>query len=775
MDVAVTAVFATAIVAPWLVRRLGRHSGWILALSPLAITVYLLGLAPRVAGGAVLSLRRAWAPGLDVSASFRLDGLSLLLGLLVVGIGTLVVIYAGGYLSDTPQRDRFFALLFLFMGSMLGLVLADNLLLLFIFWELTSLASYLLIGFKHDQAKARKAALQALLVTGSGGLALLAGLVLLAQVGGSWELSALLDQGARVQADPRFPLLLALILLGAFTKSAQFPFHFWLPNAMAAPTPVSAYLHSATMVKAGVYLLARLHPTLAGGPTWSVTLTLVGALTAFVGAWLAWQKRDLKQILAYSTISALGTLVLLLGVGTPTALKTAMLFLLVHALYKGALFMTAGTIEHETGSRDLGDLGGLARAMPLTLAGVALGALSMAGLPPLPGFLSKEYLYETTLAAGPWAAALTGAAWLTNVLLVVAAAVLIARPFRGSRRPAERPVHEGPPSLWLGPLVLGALALASGALIGPLADGLLAPAAGSVAGAPFKVSFAWWSGLTPMLALSALTVAAGLGAYAAYDRARTAAGRLDALSARLGPARAYEASLDGLQALAREQTRLIQSGYLRTYVKWVLVFLLLLVGGALLGGRAVVLARPTVPAQPHEVALAVVIVAATLLAVTSRSRLTAVAALGVVGFALALFYVFFNAPDLAMTQFAVETLTVILFVLVLYRLPRFTQLTSVATRRRDAALAVTVGLLMAALVLTVTASPIETRLTPYFAANSLALAKGRNIVNVILVDFRGLDTIGEITVLAVAAIGVFALIRAGRRRRASADATEATS
>ena len=397
MEVAVGILFGAAVFAPLLDHLFKRWVGVMLALLPLALTAYFASLIPIIADGAVIQANYSWVPQLGIGISFRLDGLSLLMALLVCGIGTLVILYASGYLREHEQSGRFYALIFMFMGAMLGLVLADDLLLLFIFWELTSISSYLLIGFKHEQEKARKSALQALLVTSSGGLALLAGFILLAQVSGSWDLTALLAQSGTVQDEVFYNVILLLVLLGAFTKSAQFPFHFWLPNAMSAPTPVSAYLHSATMVKAGVYLLARFFPILGGTEAWSLALVSVGAVTAVMGAWLSWQKVDLKQILAYSTISSLGILMLLLGVGTDLALKTAVLVLLGHALYKGALFMIAGSIDHEVGTRNVNQLVGLARKMPLTLVGALIAALSMAGVLPTLGFLGKEYLYDTML------------------------------------------------------------------------------------------------------------------------------------------------------------------------------------------------------------------------------------------------------------------------------------------------------------------------------------------------------------------------------------------
>jgi multicomponent Na+:H+ antiporter subunit A len=390
MIFAVLSGFMLAIIAPWLHRLTRGATGWLLALLPAGLAVYFASLLGSVANGEAITISRPWATGLGINLSFYVDGLSLLFALMITGIGALVIIYAGSYLAGKPQLTRFYTLVLMFMASMLGVVLAGNLITIFVFWELTSLTSFLLIGLDHDRPGARAAALQALLVTGGGGLALMAGLLLMGQIGGSLELATLLSNGNAVREHALYVPVLLLILLGAFTKSAQTPFHFWLPNAMEAPTPVSAYLHSATMVKAGVYLLARLSPLLGGTDEWHYLVTGAGIVTMLLGALLALVQTDLKRILAYSTVSTLGALVLLLGLDTTLSVKAAMLFLLVHALYKGALFLVAGILDHETGTRDIRRLGGLARAMPITAAAAVLAALSMAGLPPMLGFINKE-------------------------------------------------------------------------------------------------------------------------------------------------------------------------------------------------------------------------------------------------------------------------------------------------------------------------------------------------------------------------------------------------
>jgi multicomponent Na+:H+ antiporter subunit A len=759
MAVGVFSGFLLALVAPGLYRLTGRAAGWALAILPLSLTVYFASFLGAIASGDAFHVRQDWVPALGVNLSFTLDGLSLLFALLISGVGALILVYAGGYLAGHRQLGRLYAFLLMFMASMLGLVLADNVLALFVFWELTSISSYLLIGFDHERIEARTAALQALLVTGGGGLALMAGLLLLGQAGGSLELSTLLAQGDHLRSHPLYAPALLLILAGAFTKSAQFPFHFWLPAAMEAPTPVSAYLHSATMVKAGVYLLARLSPALGGTDLWIGIVSAVGAVTMLVGGGLALGQSDLKRILAYSTVSALGMLTLFLGLGGPLAVQAAMAFLAGHALYKGALFLVAGALDHETGTRDVDRLGGLGRLMPVTALVAGAAALSMAGLPPLFGFIAKELSYEATMHS-PAAMWITAVAVATNVLLVGAAGLVGLGPFLGKALPTPRQAHEAPLSLLLGPLVLAGLGIAFGLWPRWGAEGLVSAASTSILGQPASTHLALWHGLTPALALSAATLAGGVGVYAGRGRLRKAASWLG--TARWGPAGWFDLALNGLNGLALGQTRLLQSGYLRYYLMITVAATTGLVGYALVGRGALTAAFDWSDLRFYEGGLAVLILLAVLAAVLLKPRLAAVAALGVVGYSVALIFVLFGAPDLAMTQFLVETLTVILFVLVFYHLPESRIVSDGAARWRDAALAMGAGALMTTLVLVGTPENFPP-ISSYFAEHSVTQGHGRNIVNVILVDFRGLDTLGEITVLAVAAVGVYALLKLRRR------------
>ena len=738
----------------------GRAAGWILALPLLALAVYFARLLPVVAAGETFLVARDWVPSLGLRLSFLLDGLSLLFVLMICSIGALVLIYAGGYMAGRSYLGRFFTFLVLFTVSMLGLVLADNLLLLYVFWELTSISSYFLIGFESERAKARAAALQALLVTGGGGLALLAGVILLGQAGGSFEVSELLNQGDVLRAHPLYVPALLLILAGAFTKSAQFPFHFWLPGAMEAPTPVSAYLHSATMVKAGVYLLARLSPALGGTDWWLWSVAGVGGVTMLVAAWLALTQFDLKRILAYSTVSALGMLTFLIGLGGSLAIQAAMAYLIGHALYKGALFFVAGSVDHETGTRDINHLSGLARPMPLTALAAAVAAFSMAGLPPLFGFIAKELSYEAALHA-PAMVWITAAAVTANIFLVAVAVMVGLRPFLGKARPTPQPAHEAPLSMLLGPLVLGALSILFGLWPAGAADALVSAATSAVMAEETSIHLVLWHGLTPALALSAVTLAGGIAVYVATGWIRRGAARFERVG-QWGPAGWYELSLKGLNGLAEAQTNLLQSGYLRYYLMITVAATVALVSYALFGRGTWTAAVDWTNLRIHEVGLAALMLLAILAALMMKSRLAAIAALGVVGYGVSLVYVLFGAPDLAMTQFLVETLTVILFVLVFYHLPEGKVVSERFARWRDAALAISVGALMTALVLVGTPENYPP-ISGFFDEHSVEQGHGRNVVNVILVDFRALDTMGEITVLSVAAAGVYALLKLRKR------------
>ncbi len=752
--------FAGAILAPWICKKSGRSiSGWLLATIPAAITVHLFFLLPGIINGQTIRESTSWIPALAIDFSFYLDGLSLLFALLVSGIGTLIVIYGSAYLEESRHLGRFYSFTLLFMGAMLGLVLADNLVTLFIYWELTGISSYLLIGYKHHSEASRRAALQALLVTGAGGLALLAGFIILGNLKGSYELSELIMMQGMTQENSLYVPVMLLILAGAFTKSAQFPFHFWLPNAMEAPTPVSAYLHSATMVKAGIYLLSRLNPVLGNTAFWHISLSLAGAVTMLYGAILAVRQHDLKKMLAYSTISALGTLVLLLGIDTQEAFKAAFIFMIVHALYKGALFMITGIIDHYTATRDIRKLTALAKRLPLINPAVILAALSMAGLPPLLGFISKELVYEAKMQAPNAAWLITTFGVAANMLMVALAGRILMKPFFSKPAKGETIRAEKlRPAYWFGPLLLSMIGLIVGMFPDLLGTVLLEPALAAIDARFIDIKLALWHGFNPVLLLSLLTFAGGILIYLLlrqyYDQFLKV--RLpDMLKADM----LYDTFLTAFTRSAEIITNSIQNGMLRRYLFIIISFPLLIIVVYIILRQT-----PIEPIPPDDITIggvlfSIMIVSAALVAAFTRSRLMAIVALGVIGFSVALIFLSYGAPDLAITQFSVETLAVIVFVLVLRKLPRFRPYTRLSARLRDGILAGTVGLGMSIFAYAILSAPVDKTVSSFYAMNSYLQARGKNVVNVILVDFRSLDTLGEISVLLVAAVGIIAMMR----------------
>ena len=756
---AILSTFVLAALAPWVHRLTGRFSGWVLALLPAALFVYFASFLPQISAGEVVVIVTPWMPGLDIQLSFLVDGLSLLFALLISGIGFFIISYAGRYLEGERDLGRFYVVMLAFMGSMLGLVLADNLIAMFVFWELTSVTSYLLIGYNHEDLKARKAALQGLIVTVGGGLALLAGIVMLAIAGGSYELSEILNSGDAVREYALYSPMLILILLGAFTKSAQVPFHFWLPNAMAAPTPVSAYLHSATMVKAGIYLLARLNPSLGGTEVWFTVLALFGAVTMFVGVFLSFRSTGVKSVLAYSTVMALGTLTMLIGIGTDAALLAAMAFLLAHSLYKGALFLVAGILDHEAGAKDFLQTGGLRAALPVTSAFAILAALSMAGVLPLFGFVAKELMLESVLGAPGLVPLLALLAIASAILGVGVAAIVGIRPWFGPRVATPKTPHEAPPALIAGPAVLASLGLVFGLGTGLAEDGILAAAAQAVnGGVPVDAYLALWHGLNWPLAISVLALVGGLFLYSRWDRVRAHLAWVDTAS-RYGPERGYDKMMDGIVSFSDWQTRLLQSGYLRFYIMFVILTTALMVGITAQIYDVSVGPLAIADLRLYEIAIVVIMAFSALYAVLTRSRLGAVAALGSFGFTVALVFVLFSALDVGITQILVETLTVILLVLVLFRLPGFLGLSPWWVKLRDATIALAAGGMVTLLILSTHSAREFDSIAQELVEWSVPEGYGRNVVNVILVDFRTLDTLGEIFVLALAAVGVYAMIR----------------
>lgn len=762
LTITVLSGFFFSLVTPGLVRIFRARAGWIIATLPAGLFTYLAFQLPLVSAGQSIRTEWPWSPSLGLSLSLQLDGLGLLFALLISGIGALVTIYAGDYMQGRDDIGRFYMYLLMFMAAMLGVALADNLIALFVFWELTSVTSYLLIGFDHDRPESREGARKALLITATGGLAMMAGFILLGEMAGTYEISQISNIKYQISNSLYIPALV-LILLGAFTKSAQWPFHIWLPDAMQAPTPVSAYLHSATMVKAGVYLLARLSPTLGGTDVWFYVVSSVGLITLLVGGLVALKQTDLKAILAYTTIGWLGALVMLLGWGTHYAVEAAAVGVLAHALYKGAMFLIVGGVDHETHTRDIRQLSGLRQTMPISAALMGLAAGSMAGLPLWFGFIAKELLLEAALHSG-YPSAL---AWLAPALVVLASALNVAIAWRVFHGVFFGPVadfggkhiHDPHLAMLLGPGALGVLSVILGVWPG-LANGLAAQASSAVLGEAAQVKLALWHGVNTPLMLSLTALAVGTGLYVVYGRAATWLTR--ALGVSLNSV--YNGAMDGLYSFAQVTTRALQNGTLRHYLMIILVAAMGLIGYALIGhGWELIhvseLTQIELPGL-YEVLLSGVIVVTAFMVTRAQGRLTAIAGMGVIGAMVSLFFVLFSAPDLALTQLIIETLMVIVFLLVFHFLPRFFQEQTLGlARARDIAVSLSVGLAAGGLVLFAIGQPVESSLAEYFIANSYKLAHGRNVVNVILVDFRGLDTLGEISVLTIAATGIYALLK----------------
>ena len=751
---------ATLLFVP--IKHTGRVSSFSFLL-PLSLFIYFGSKSISIStDNGIRESILSYSSIVDFSLQINFDGLAWLFVALITGIGTLIFWYAGAYMNGKKETLRLLAFLSLFMSAMLGVVLMDHLLALFVFWELTSISSFFLIGFKFREEASRLSALKALAVTGSGGLVMLAGFIMLGETAGSYYISDLVNTRLYESHPVEYLPIFILILIGAITKSAQFPFHFWLPGAMKAPTPVSAYLHSATMVKAGVYLLARLSPVLGGNDIWSWTLMTIGAFTMVYAAFQSLLKYDLKSILAFTTVSALGIMVFLIGVDTEQAVFAALLFILVHALYKATLFMVAGTIDHESGSRDIRQLAGLYRYMPILAFAGILGALSSGGVPPFVGFIGKDAFYEAALHAhGEWFVIFISLAVITGVMLFVSGFTAGVKPFFGKMNnnitlPGE---HDHGKALVFAPLLLGVLGLILGIIPMIAEHFFIEQAFVSVFRQSFSLHVAIWHGFNLVLLLSFVTLVLGTLIYFILKNDTK---RFKFL--RGGNAIDTETALIDFSKLFNKGalfiTSNLQNGYLSKYIRVIMIF----VSGVLIyklsigqGFRLDVdsLTRLTI----YEIITIFLLSVSIVLTVVSRSRLVAVAFMGVVGLSICLIFVFYSAPDLAMTQFTIDTLTVILFVLVLFKLPKFIPFKFGWRHVVDGIIAMTFGTIMALLALEALEYPPNREISKFYADNSYILAKGKNIVNVILVDFRGADTIVEIVVLTIAAIGVFSLLK----------------
>ncbi|WP_230530040.1 monovalent cation/H+ antiporter subunit A [Microvirga roseola] len=755
---------------PPLAIKSGRNVCALVTLLPtVAALVLLLAAAPTVYAGGVVRAQYEWLPQFGLSYSIFIDGLGLFFAGMILGIGLLIIIYARYYLSPKDPMGRFYAYLLLFQGAMVGVVLSDNILLLATFWELTSLSSFLLIGYWRHLPGGRQGARMALVVTGGGGLLLLAGLLLLGRIAGSYELSEILQRGDMVRASPLYVPMLLLVLGGAFTKSAQFPFHFWLPHAMAAPTPVSAYLHSATMVKAGVFLLARLWPVLAGTEIWILIVSLVGLITMLVGAWIALFKDDLKAILAYSTVSHLGLMTMLLGFGTPMAAVAAVFHILNHATFKAALFMSVGIVDHEAGTRDIRRLGGLLYLMPITGTLALIAAGSMAGLPLLNGFLSKEMMLEEAAHA-----AYAGNAWIVPALATLGALLSVAYSARLAikvylgpvRSDYPHPPHDPPAGLWLPVAVLVAPVIAIGLLPALVATRVVSQTALAVIGGePLPIfKLALWHGVTPALLMSILAFAGGLGAFVAWSA-------LDRLRLSLPPPEAkriFDATVSAAVTGSRAAIAALHTGSLPRYFA-VIVGTILIVGIAgFASGSYSPGMRPMLPVNAPAFTVWAILIATCAVTIAAHgNRLLALILSSMVGLGVSLAFLQFSAPDLALTQISADVVTTILLLLALNLLPRTTpRETGHARKFRDGAIAGLAGLGIGGLAYAVMTTDLQS-ISSYHIAQSKPGGGGTNVVNVILVDFRGFDTFGEIIVLCIAALAIYALLESSLRGAAA--------
>lgn len=725
----------------------------------------VLAQAPTVFAGQHILTGWQWLPELGLNLTFRMDGLGLLFALLILVIGLLVILYASYYLSADDPMPRFYAFLLLFMSAMLGIVLSENLLLMMVFWELTSLSSFLLIGYWKHRTDARQGARMALTVTGAGGLALLGGILLIGHIVGSFELSTVLAEGERLKNDPLYPLVLVLILLGAFTKSAQFPFHFWLPHAMAAPTPVSAYLHSATMVKAGIFLLARLFPALAGTDLWFFMVSGAGLATLLLAAYLALLQHDLKGLLAYSTLSHLGLITLLFGLGTPLGEVAGVFHIINHAIFKASLFMAAGIIDHETGSRDMRRLNGLFKYMPRTAILAMVAAASMAGVPLFNGFLSKEMFFGEAVHH----AMLGGGYWLMPVVVTIAGVFSVAYSlrfvhdvfFNGEPIGLPRQPHEPPRWMRIPVEILVVLCLLVGIIPALTVGPLLNVAAASILGSePLpEYSLSIWHGVNLALIMSVAALIVGVLVYSfrhfIFHLHESATAPLPLADGK----RYFDILLEKLLVIANVITDKLENGSLQRYLALLIGSAVVAVIWPLLVVDSLAATRPLAVIDFVTLSGAVLMsIAALATVVLHRQRLTALILISVVGLFVALAFVRFSAPDLALTQLSVEVVTIVLLLLALYYLPQQSPRESSGGRRwRDLWLAGLAGLATASLTWGVLIRPYES-ISAYFLENSKPGGGGTNVVNVILVDFRGFDTLGEITVLGIAALASVALL-----------------
>lgn len=786
---AILAPLVYAIFIPFFYKMFHRiHTGWFVLPLPILLFIYFVSFIPLTSSGKTSMDTVNWIPSLGINFTAKVDGLGLLFALLITGIGSLVVLYSIYYLNKNKEKlNTFYIYLLLFMGAMLGVVLSDNLVVMYAFWELTSFSSFLLIGYWYERDKSRYGAQKSMLITVFGGLAMLGGIILLYIMTGTFSFSEIVSQSDVIFGHTLFVPALLCILLGAFTKSAQFPFYIWLPDAMEAPTPVSAYLHSATMVKAGIYLVARFTPVFGEHQIWFGLVGGIGLLTLIWGSIFAVKQTDLKAILAFSTVSQLGLIMSLLGVGAASlhyealddniftiAITAAVFHLINHATFKGSLFMVAGIVDHETGTRDIRKLGGLMHFMPITFTISIIGAFSMAGLPPFNGFLSKEMFFTAMVHVTEmdlfnlqtWGILFPVLAWIASVFTFIYSMILVFRTFTGKYQPEklDKQPHEAPIGMLISPVILVSLVIIFGLFPNLLADSLISPAMASIlpsllgAGEAFIVHIAFWHGFTIELFMTLGVMLLGVILYKTHPKWKKI---YEAVPEKLALNRFYDALVERSQTGSYELTNRYMNGSIRSYLVYIFAFFILILTTTLIGKGAFKFDTTNVASVGiYELVLAIFVVVGTISILFVKSRMTSIILLGAVGYMVSMFYVLFRAPDLALTQLVIETISVALFLVCFYHLPKLRKFeTRMTFRLTNALISVGVGAVVTAIALSAHSNKLFNSISQYYIENTYEEAAGKNMVNVILVDFRGFDTLFEITVLAIASLGIFGMIK----------------
>ena len=792
---AILSPFLFAILVPFLYKAFRKvHTGWFVLLLPTALFTYFFQFISITRNGDTVKETLEWMPSFGINFTAYVDGLGLLFAMLITGIGSLVVLYSIYYLDKKKEQlHNFYVYLMMFMGAMLGVVLSDNLIVLYMLWEFTSISSFLLIGYWYHRERSRYGAQKSMLITVFGGLSMLGGFLLLYLMGGTFSIRELAGQADQLMTQALFLPALLLVLLGAFTKSAQFPFHIWLPDAMEAPTPVSAYLHSATMVKAGIYLVARLSPVFAESSVWLWLVGGVGIFTLFWGSFNAVKQTDLKGILAFSTVSQLGLIMSLLGVGAAAlhytefddniymvATLAAVFHLINHATFKGSLFMVVGIIDHETGTRDIRKLGGLMNFMPITFTIAIIGAFSMAGLPPFNGFLSKEMFFTGMLRVlemdifnlDTFGMIFPLLAWVGSVLTFIYSMILVFKTFTGKHQPEklEKKPHEAPLGMLISPIILASLVVIFGFFPNILSERIIAPAVEAITPSLIQEGYAveteilFWHGFTPELFMTFGVILFGILLYLLLPSWKKV---YRWIPERFTLNSFYDGGLIKSERGAHNFTSVYMTGFIRTYLVYIFSFLIAISLFAMwFNGAFAINMKDVAPVGVYEIAIALLLVISSVTILFAKSRLTSIISLGAVGYTVSLFFVIFRAPDLALTQLVIETVSVALFLLCFYHLP---QLSRHEERMRfklgNALISIGVGVVVALFAISSYSSKMFESISKYYIENTYDKAGGENMVNVILVDFRGFDTMFEICVLAIAALGIFSMIKLRLTRR----------